>query len=137
MAKKPDNVVYNAKTAKYEAKIMPYATNVGAPVIEIEDIALWKNRNISSANHLFETRYEELKSAYEKLMTEFEYNNIIYNAKFNFEPIIGETYHLYEKKDNTTFLSLIAPSECNFNHLGSFQLKADKIWERIDNDIVD
>ncbi|NER19013.1 DUF2452 domain-containing protein [Spongiivirga citrea] len=136
MKKKPDNIVFNEDTEQYEAHMLPYATNVGSPVIKIDDIALWKNRNINSANHLFETRYEELKAAYEKLMTEFEYNNIIYNAKFNFEPIIGEIYHLYEKMDKNTFLSLIAPDECNFKHLGSFQLKADKVWQRTDNDIV-
>lgn len=132
--KKPDNVVFNEETEKYDANLMPYASNVGAPTIKVDDVALWKNKNISSANHLFETRYEELRLAYKQLMTEYEYNNIIYNAKFTFEPIIGETYHLYEKKDNNTFLSLITPSECSFNHLGSFKLKADKIWERQDID---
>jgi len=135
MAKKPDNIVFDEEKETYNASILPYATTVGAPVIKVDDVALWKNRNISSANHLFETRFDELKSAYNKLMTEYEYNNIIYNAKFTFEPIIGETYHLYEKKDGPTFLSLIAPHECNFKHLGSFKLKADKIWERVDNDI--
>lgn len=136
MKKKPDNVVFNEDTEQYEANILPYATNVGSPVIKADDVALWKNRNISSANHLFDTRFKELKAAYQQLMTEYEYNNIIYNAKFSFEPILGETYHLYEKEDATTFLSLIAPEECNFVHLGSFKLKADKIWERIDNDVV-
>lgn len=136
MKKKPDNVVYNEKSEQYEANILPYATNVGSPIIKVDDVALWKNKNIASANHLFDTRFKELKAAYQKLMTEYEYNNIIYNAKFTFEPIIGEAYHLYEKKDATTFLSLIAPEECNFKHLGSFCLRTDKIWERIDNDIV-
>ena len=31
--KKPDNVVFNTETQKYDAALKPYATNVGAPVI--------------------------------------------------------------------------------------------------------
>ena len=52
-------------------------------------------------------------------------------AKFNFEPIIGEVYHLYKRENGETFLSIIAPEECNFHALGSFYLNADQIWEKI------
>ncbi|MGJ8736003.1 DUF2452 domain-containing protein [Zobellia laminariae] len=129
--KKPDNVVFNPETKKYDAALKPYATSVGAPVITITDTIAWKNRSISKVNHKIEARYLELKAEYEKMMQEFEFNKLIYNAKFNFEPIIGKVYHLYKRENGESFLSIIAPEECRFNALGSFYLNADQIWEKI------
>ena len=129
--KKPDNVVFVVETQKYDASLKPYATNVGAPVIKTTDTIAWKNRSINKLNQKVQTRYQEIKAQYEQLMQEFEYNNLIYNAKFTFEPIIGEDYHLYQRENGETFLSIIAPNQCNFNSLGSFHLNADHIWEKV------
>ncbi|CAM4262334.1 DUF2452 domain-containing protein [Zobellia nedashkovskayae] len=129
--KKPDNVVFDPETKKYDAALKPYATSVGAPVITITDTIAWKNRSISKVNHKIEARYVELKAEYDKMMQEFEFNKLIYNAKFNFEPIIGKTYHLYKRENGESFLSIIAPEECRFNALGSFYLNAYQIWEKI------
>ncbi|MFY7670289.1 DUF2452 domain-containing protein [Tenacibaculum sp. MEBiC06402] len=129
--KKPDSVVYNTETEKYDAALKPYATSVGAPVITPNDTTAWKNRSINKVNHKIKTKYLELKAEYERMMQEFEYNNLILNANFSFEPIIGETYHLYLNKKEEHFLSLIAPEHCNFNYVGSFILNADQIWEKV------
>ncbi|WP_438711063.1 DUF2452 domain-containing protein [Aquimarina muelleri] len=129
--KKPDTVVYDHTTENYDAYLKPYATNLGAPAITTTDTIAWKNTNIHKVNKHVKARYDELKSQYDTLIKEFEYNNLIYNAKFNFEPIVGEIYHLYIDKNEQSFLSIIAPGECNFNHLGSFRLNADKIWKSV------
>lgn len=129
--KKPDNVVFNPETQKYDAALKPYSTSVGAPVISATDTIAWKNRSINKINHKVEAKYLELKAEYEKMMLEFEYNKLIFNAKFNFEPIIGEVYHLYKRENGESFLSIIRPEQCNFNPLGSFYLNADQIWEKI------
>lgn len=128
--KKPDNIVFDVETQKYDAAIKPYATSLGAPVITTTDTVAWKNRSIRKVNQKVETKYLELKAEYEKMLEEFEYNNLIFNSKFNFEPIIGEVYHLYKRENGETFLSLIAPGECKFNAMGSFYLNADQIWEK-------
>ncbi len=129
--KKPDNIVFNPETQRYDAAVKPYATSVGAPVITTTDTSAWKNRSISNVNHKVQARYLELKAAYEQMMEEFEYNKLIFNAKFTFEPIIGDVYHLYKRENGETFLSIIAPNECNFDALGSFYLNADQIWEKV------
>ncbi|MGB6151872.1 MAG: DUF2452 domain-containing protein [Pricia sp.] len=129
--KKPDNVVYNSENQKYDASLKPYATNVGAPVITTTNTIAWKNRSVTKLNHKVQTRFKEIKEQYERLMQEFEYNRLIYDAKFNFEPVIGQQYHLYERENGENFLSIIAPNECNFNSLGSFYLNADLIWEKV------
>jgi len=133
-SKKPDQVVYNEETGKYDAGLLPYATNSAAPKITSTDLTGWKNSNVSKVNHQIKTEYEELRSKYEKLIAQYEYNNLIYSAEFSFEPIVGEIYHLYEKKSGNIFLSIISPNECNFQFKGSFKLNEDKMWIRLDKE---
>ena len=129
--KKPDNVVFNAESQKYDAALKPYATSLGAPVIIPTDTVAWKNRSINKINHKVTAKFLELKAEYENMIQEFEYNKLIFNAKFSFEPIIGEVYHLYQRENNESFLSLISPEQCNFKSIGSFYLNAGQIWEKI------
>jgi hypothetical protein len=123
----PDNVVFTDGEG-YNASLLSYPTNVGAPVIHIDNLVSWKSRGISNVNKQFESKFNELRIQYENLMKEFEYNELVYNANFSFEPVIGETYHLYRGDDGNNFLSLISPTEWNKEHLGTFQLNSDKKW---------
>ena len=125
--KKPDNVVFSENEG-YNASLLSYSTNVGAPVIRVDDVVSWKSRGISTVNKEFENKFNELKMQYENLMQEFEWNELVYNAKFSFEPVIGEIYHLYANEDGTKSLSVIAPNEWNKEHLGTFKLNSDKKW---------
>lgn len=129
--KKPDNVVFNPETQKYDAGLKPYATSLGAPVITTNDTNAWKNRSINRVNQKVQAKYIELKAEYEKMMTEFEYNNLIFSSKFSFEPIVGEIYHLYQRENGDRFLSIIAPDECSFKAVGTFYLNVDQIWEKL------
>ncbi len=133
--KRPDNVVFNEETKKYDAAIKPYGTNVGAPAIISTDTTAWKNRSISKVNHKIQAKYLELKAEYEKMMLEYEYNKLIFDAKFSFEPVIGETYHLYLRENGEHFLSMIAPNECNFNSIGSFYLNVDQVWIKVSDPV--
>jgi len=123
----PDNVVFSDEKG-YNASLLSYPTNVGAPVIHIDNLVSWKSRGISNVNKQFENKFNELKVQYENLMKEFENNELVYNANFSFEPVIGETYHLYRSDDGSNFLSLISPAEWNKEHLGTYQLNSDKKW---------
>ena len=123
----PDNVVFS-EIEGYNASLLSYPTNVGAPVIQIDNLVSWKSRGISNVNKQFESKFNELKLQYENLMKEFELNEMVYNANFSFEPVIGEIYHLYRGDDGNNFLSLISPVEWNKEHLGTFQLNSDKKW---------
>ena len=129
--KKPDNIVYSEEQG-YNASLLPYATSVGAPVITTDDVVAWKSRGIHSVNKEFENKFQELQSAYQKLMDDYKWNELVYNAKFSFEPVIGETYHMYLGDDGIEFLSLIAPNEWNKEFIASFKLNSDKKWVVLD-----
>ena len=125
--KKPDNIVYSEDKG-YNASMLPYSTSVGAPIIRVDDIVSWKSRGITNVNKEFENKFKELKNQYESLMQEFEWNELVYSAKFAFEPVIGEIYHLYAGEDGVNFLSLISPQEWNKENIGTFKLNSDKKW---------
>ena len=129
--KKPDYVVFDEETQTYNGKLLPYASGVSAPKIVPPDVATWKNTNIVAANNQFKAQYENIQMQYQEMMEQFEYNNLIYSAKYSFEPITGKIYHLYRAKDQSVFLSLISPNECNFDYVGSFRLGPDKMWGKI------
>ncbi len=125
--KKPDNIVFSDENG-YHANLLPYATNVGAPVIKVDDIVSWKSRGIQNVNKELEHKFNELKLQYQSLMQEYKCNELLYSAKFSFEPVIGEIYYLYPAEDGINFLSLIAPQEWNKEALGAFKLNSDKKW---------
>ena len=127
-----DNIVFSEENG-YNANVLAYPTNVGAPAIKMDNVVDWKNIGIRNVNKEFESKFNELKAEYKKLMEEYEWNEILYNAKYSFEPIIGEIYHLYLAKDGSNFLSLIHPDHWNKEHIGSFKLNSNKKWIQIDS----
>lgn len=123
----PDLVVYSDEKG-YNANSLHYGTSVGAPAIKMDNLVSWKSRGIEKVNKEFESKFSELKAEYDKLIEEFQWNDFVYKAKFAFEPVMGEIYHLYLDKDNFPFLSLIAPNEWNKKYAATLQLNSEKKW---------
>ena len=62
-----------------------------------------------------------------------ELSLLIYSAKLSFKPNIGQTYHLYEKQDGSSMLSLVSPKEWGKNgpfkkFIAAVRLLADHTW---------
>lgn len=131
-----DSVVFDKTTQSYNSNLLPYGTNISAPSINPTGVSSWKNRSIGSFNHAFNNKIEKIKDNYQKLIDEYQTNEMLYNAKMGFEPIIGKTYHLYAKENTEEwFLSLIPPISWDRKHLGSYKLNSDKVWEEIEIDV--
>jgi hypothetical protein len=118
--RKPDNVADNPG-------LLPYGSNIGAPSISVDNIDGWKKSNVLKVNKELNIRFEELKTQYQKLIEEYEWNQLVYSAHYNFEPIIGEVYYLY-RNQTKIFLSIIKPEEWNLEYLGSFRLDSNNKW---------
>ena len=129
--KKPDSVVYDSSSEKYDAHLLPYGSNVGAPSIKIEDNKSWKERGVSKVNKNISSKFTELKKQYQDLLDDFKWNEIIYNSKFSFEPVIGEKYFLYLNDNESYFLSLINPDSWNKTFVGEFMLNSENKWVKI------
>ena len=114
--------------------LLPYGSNVGAPSIKPTDISSWKDEKVVTTNHYFSSRFDEIKKDYLKLMEEYEWNTLVYNAEFRFKPVMGKIYFLYQKDDGKLFLSLIEPNEWDKIFIGAFKLISDNRWEKTDYD---
>ncbi len=112
--------------------LLPYGSNVGAPSIKPTDISSWKDEKVVTTNHYFSSRYDEIKKDYLKLMEEYEWNTLVYNAEFRFRPVMGKVYFLYQKDDGKLFLSLIEPNEWDKIFIGAFKLISENRWEKTD-----
>lgn len=134
-AKKPDHIVYDEETGTYNAALLPYSSGVAAPKITTPDITSWKQTNINKVNHEIKSQFDQLKAQYDAMTSQYEDNQLVYGARFSFEPIVGETYHLYLHRKGYHFLSVISPVECSWEHEGSFRLSSDKLWERLPHEV--
>ena len=129
--KKPDLVVWDEEKGYY-ANALTYGSNLSAPSIQMDDVAGWKQGQAQKANKVFVKKYNELKEEFKELVEEVNWNDIVYSSNYNFLPVIGETYYLYRKSDDSLFLSLILPSEWNMEFVGSTRLESNNKWIEID-----
>jgi hypothetical protein len=121
--------------------LLPYAHTAGSAVIRPEDMGKTKGRSVMAMrqqtdrqmNQLYEQMETLAKQA--KLLSERkEISERIYDASMGFEPIINETYYIYEKEDGTDLLSLVAPEEWGRSfkysrYLAKVTLLADHTWD--------
>ena len=71
------------------------------------------------------------KEEYKKLVEEYNWTSLVYESTYSFQPLVGEAYYLYQKKDKSLFLSLISPDEWDMEYLGTFKLITNGKWEKI------
>lgn len=129
--KKPDLVVWDEEKGYY-ARELTYGSNHGAPVIKTNDVSTWRQSKVNEVNTQFKAKYEELKAEAEKLINEYNWNELIYSkVQYTFQPIVGKTYHLYTRKDESIFLSLIEPGSWSMNYIASFKLDSSNKWIKI------
>lgn len=134
--KKPDIVVWNQNRGYYASKL-PYGSDLGAPVIKPDDVEGWKTSSVIKANKHFESKFNSLKKEFEKFIQEVTWTEMVYKAKYNFEPIIGNSYYLYLDKNENPFLSLIGPDEWkqSSQYIGEFKLDHRNCWEKVNRDL--
>lgn len=125
--KKPDLVVWSEEKGYY-SKELTYGSSTSAPAIRLEDVGGWKQIQAQNANKIFTKKYEEIKNEFKRLVDEVSWNEFVYSSTYNFLPVIGETYYLYEKDDGNVFLSLIAPNEWRMKFLGATRLESNNKW---------
>jgi hypothetical protein len=131
MSKKPDIIVWDEDRGWYASKLS-YGSNVGAPAIRPDDVSGWKLANVQRANDYFKTRFEDIKQEYERLIEEYRWTELVYTAKYNFQPIIGNTYYLY-LDDGNPFLSLVSPNEWRTcpEFIGAFRFDSEHKWQKL------
>jgi len=110
---------------------MPYPVSTLSPKIVPNDLTSFKTRGISKVERELEQKLIEMREQYIRTIDQFNWNKLLYEAEINFEPVIGQSYHLYEIRKKYT-LSMIPPEEWIYPLLGTFRLNADQQWEPLE-----
>lgn len=138
-----DNRPLFLKDAVYQGELhnAPYALSVSSPKIEPVDKRMLKANAHEAMQHQAEQQIQMLKKQAELLIKQaqsiekrLEVSHSIYQAEMNFEPVVNSIYHLYQKKDGSQVLSMVAPYEWGSNmpfdqFLHTVRLLADKTWD--------
>ena len=113
----------------YDAKLKAYPTNVGAQKFDLPDVSLIKNESAKKMVDVFNREKQEILEKIEKLYQEYNDSILVWESKISFDPIIGETYYLYDF-DGVNTLSLISPNQWNKKDcfIGAFVLNSDRKW---------
>ena len=127
----PDHIVWDEDNEKFHANMLPYASSVSGPKIEIVDIDLFKQRGASKLQKIFKSEFEEIIEKYNNLVDEVALNDMVYNSTYSFEPVVGNLYYLYYGNDGKKFLSLISPNEWDKEHIVSVKLNSELKWVSI------
>lgn len=120
--------------------LLPYAHTVGSAIIKPIDKGRIKGLAVSSMYEQTEMQMDQIRKQVELLVEQAEtirkrviVSEKIYLAEMNIKPLIGQTYHLYEKKDGKNVLSMISPSEwggsCPYEFEATVKLLSDHTWE--------
>ena len=121
--------------------LIAFPHTVGGAVIRPEDTGRLKGRALSAMR---EQTGRQMKQLYQQaqlladqameIQKRAEVSERIYTSQMSFEPLIGHTYYLYERKDGTDLLSMVGPEEWGrsqpFNKfLAKVTLLSDHTWE--------
>jgi hypothetical protein len=121
--------------------LLPYAHTVGGPVIKPEDKGKIRGRAMAAMQQQTDMQLRQIYRQIELLAQQakeiqerVDISNRIYDAEIGFQPLVGHSYHLYEKNDGKNVLSIISPEEWG-NHfpfasyIGEVRLLADHTWQ--------
>ncbi|MEL6653962.1 MAG: DUF2452 domain-containing protein [Bacteroidota bacterium] len=123
---------------------LPYAHTVGSPIIKPIDKGKVKGRAMQAMVEQTGTQMDRIREQIELLASQardiqrrVEVSTRIYEAAVGFEPLIHQTYHLYERENGEWVLSLVGPNEWGRSRpfpvfISSVRLLADHTWDLLD-----
>ena len=143
--KRPDETTFtNSEIFHKQMSVLPYAASVAGALVKPTEEGVVRHKaltameeqtnmqlmQIRKQNELLALQAQEIQKRKDLSMT-------IYNARISFAPVIGQTYHLYQRSDESYLLSLIGPKEWGSGggpfkrFVASVRLLADHTWVEI------
>jgi hypothetical protein len=125
---------------------LPYAHSIGGPAIRPDDKGKVKGLAVSAMRQQTDMQMAQIYKQMELLAEQAKslqdrklISEKIYEANIGFQPIINKVYHVYEKKDGGTTLSLVSPKEWGkslpYNRfIATVRLLADHTWDILEKE---
>ena len=112
------NAYQNISYYHKQMSVLPYSTSVSGAVIRPTEEGMIRHKSLTAMEEQTNMQLTQIRQQIELLALQAqeiqrrkELSVLIYSAKLNFTPVIGQQYYLYEKKDGSHFLSLVSPRE--------------------------
>ncbi len=133
----------NVEIYHKQLSVLPYASSAAGVAVRPTKEGVIKYKALTAMEEQTNMQLNQIKEQIELLAKQAqeiykrkELSVMIYEATLRFKPQIGHTYHLYEKKDGTHMLSLIAPNEWGGSgpfkqFVSTVQLLADHTWREL------
>lgn len=133
----------NTEIYHKQLSVLPYASSVGSVAIRPTKEGVIKHKALSAMEEQTNMQLDQIRQQIELLARQAqeirkrkELSMMIYEARLSFKPQIGHTYHLYERKDGSHLLSLVAPNEWGGagpfkEFISSVRLLADHTWVEV------
>lgn len=132
----PDKVAQNPG-------LLPYAHTLSSGVIKPDDLGKIKSNALLAMEQQTDMQLRQLQEQIQLLYNQAQdikartdISVWIYQADMGFNPLIGHTYHLYEKEDGRHFVSMVSPKEWGRSKkfkrfVATVKLLADHTWDII------
>ncbi len=126
-----------------QLSVLAYATRASSALVRPTKEGVIKNKALLAMEEQTNMQLEQIRKQIELLAAQAQaiqnrkaLSMMIYEAQMSFKPLIGHTYHLYEKEQDRFVLSLIGPQEWGAklpfkNFTASVKLLADHTWIEI------
>lgn len=120
---------------------LPYAHTVGGFVIKPIDKGRIKGNALAAMEEQTDIQLKQIKEQIDLLAQQAqalvdrkEISYQIYGAEMGFKPVVGKTYHLYERDNGNRVLSLVGPNnwgkEIPFEtFIATVRMLGDHTWE--------
>ncbi|MEY3432972.1 MAG: hypothetical protein RL131_908 [Bacteroidota bacterium] len=126
-----------------QLSVLPYSSSVSGAVIKPTEEGMIRHKALTAMEEQTNMQLGQIRQQIELLALQAQeiqrrkdLSTLIYAAKLNFSPVIGQTYYLYEKKDGSHFLSLVSPKEWGSGGpfkkaVATVKLLADHTWTEV------
>ncbi|MCU0335210.1 MAG: DUF2452 domain-containing protein [Chitinophagaceae bacterium] len=143
---RPDNgePFSNVEVYHKQMSVLPYASSVGSVAIRPTEEGMIKHKALLAMEQQTDMQLDQIRQQIELLARQAqelrkrkELSLMIYEAKLNFQPVIGQTYFMYEKRDGNYLLSLVSPKEWGGSgpfkqFVSAVKLLADHTWIEVE-----
>ncbi|MCX8021000.1 MAG: DUF2452 domain-containing protein [Chitinophagaceae bacterium] len=137
------NTYTNTEIYHKQLSVLPYASSVAGAVIRPTEEGLIRHKALLAMEEQTQMQLEQIRKQVELLAQQAreiqkrkELSVMIYNASVAFKPVIGHTYYLYQKEDDSFLLSMISPEQWGKKipykrFVAAVRLLADHTWQEV------
>lgn len=138
------NTYTNVEFYHKQMSVLPYSASVAGALIKPTEEGVIRHKALTAMEEQTNMQLGQIRKQIELLALQAqeiqkrkELSLLIYSAKLNFSPVIGQTYFMYEKADDSHLLSLVSPREWGGGagpykrFVAAVKLLADHTWMEV------